>query len=47
MLVVEKQKMQMLPYRVQVAKLFEEYENDVNNMLWPLQSPDFNPTEHL
>lgn len=28
-----------------VMKRFDEYKNDLNNMLWILQSPDLNPTE--
>lgn len=27
--------------------MFDEYENDVNHMLLPLQSPHLNPVEHL
>ena len=30
-----------------VTEWFDEYENDVNHMLWPLQSPDLNPNEQL
>uniref|UniRef100_A0A0E9VGM2 Tc1-like transposase DDE domain-containing protein n=1 Tax=Anguilla anguilla TaxID=7936 RepID=A0A0E9VGM2_ANGAN len=26
-----------------VTERFDEYVNDVNHMLWPLQSPDHNP----
>lgn len=29
-----------------ITKWFDEYENDVNYMLWPLQSPDPNQVEH-
>lgn len=28
-----------------VMKWFDEYKNDLNNMLWVLQWPDLNPTE--
>lgn len=28
-------------------KWFDEDENDINLILWALQSADFNPTEHL
>lgn len=30
-----------------VIEWFNEYESDVNNMLWPLQSPDVNPIAHI
>ncbi len=40
--------MQMLPYRAQgVTEWFDKHENNVNHMLRPLQSPDFNVGEHL
>ncbi len=29
-----------------LTEWFDEYENDVNHILWPLQSPDLNPVEH-
>ncbi len=30
-----------------VTEWFDENENDVNHMLWSVQSPDLNPVEHL
>lgn len=37
----------MLQLRAQwLTESFDEFENDVNHMLWPLQSPDLYPTEH-
>lgn len=29
------------------GELCDEYENNANNVLWSLLSPDHNPTEHL
>lgn len=38
----------MLPYRAQeLTGWFDEDENDVNQMLWPSQSHDLKPAEHL
>lgn len=28
-----------------VSEWFDDYENDVNHMQWPLQLPDLNPIE--
>lgn len=30
-----------------VTEMFDEYDNNVNDMLWPLQPPDRNLIEHL
>ncbi len=30
-----------------VTEWFDEYENDVNHMLWSSQSPDLNPIKHI
>uniref|UniRef100_A0A3B4YAJ7 Tc1-like transposase DDE domain-containing protein n=1 Tax=Seriola lalandi dorsalis TaxID=1841481 RepID=A0A3B4YAJ7_SERLL len=30
-----------------VTEWFDEYENNVNHMLWPPESPDLNPVNHL
>ena len=29
-----------------LSEWFDEYENDVNHMLWYLQTPDLNPTDN-
>ena len=30
-----------------VTEWFDEYENNVNHVLWPSQSPELNPVENL
>ncbi len=38
----------MLPqWHEGATEWFDEYENDVNHVLWPSQSPDLSPTERL